>query len=135
MLFVDYSSAFNTIISSKLVSKLDEVEMSICRWIFSFLTGRSHMVKVSDLILSLLILNTGTTQGCMLSPLLYSLFTHDCVAKHSSNTIIKYVDDTCILGLFTDNDETAYREEVKALAKCTQDNNLSLNTSPSTSAV
>ena len=58
----------------------------------------------------------------MLSPLLYSLFTHDCVVKHESNTIIKFADDTAV----TDNDETAYREEVRELAVWCQDNNLSL---------
>ena len=53
---------------------------------------------------------------CVLSPLLYSLFTHDCVAKHNSNTIIKFADDTTVVGLITDNNETAYREEVRDLA-------------------
>ncbi|KAI3364863.1 hypothetical protein L3Q82_001045 [Scortum barcoo] len=53
--------------------------------------------------------------GCVPSPLLYSLFTHDCVAIHSSNTIIKFADDTTIIGLITSDNETAYREEVRAL--------------------
>ena len=30
----------------------------------------------------------------MLSPRLYSLFTHDCMATHDSNSIIKFADDT-----------------------------------------
>ena len=52
----------------------------------------------------------------MLSPLLYSLFTQDCMAKHDSNTIMKFDDDTTVVGLITDNDETAYREMVRDLA-------------------
>ena len=64
---------------------------------------------------------------CAQSPLLYSLFTHDCTARHDSNTIIKFADDTTLVGLITDNDETAYREEVRDLAVWCQDNNLSLN--------
>jgi hypothetical protein len=52
----------------------------------------------------------------MLSPLLFSLFTHDCVAKHDSNTIIKFAEDTMLVGLLNDNDETAYREGVRDLA-------------------
>ena len=65
----------------------------------------------------------------MLSPLLYSLFTHDCVATHSSNTIVKFADDTIIICLITEGDETAYREEVRALTSWCQDNNLKLNLS------
>jgi hypothetical protein len=45
----------------------------------------------------------------------------------SSNTIIKFADDTTVLGLITDNDETAYRDEVRDLAVWCQDDNLSLN--------
>ena len=63
----------------------------------------------------------------MLSPLLYSLFTHGYVARHDSSTIIKFADDTTVVGLITDNDETAYREVVRDLVVWCQDNNLSLN--------
>jgi uncharacterized protein YneR len=63
----------------------------------------------------------------VLSPLLYSQFTHDRTARHDSNTIIKFTNDTTVVGLITDNNETAYREEVKDLAMWCQDNNLSLN--------
>ena len=57
------------------------------------------------------------------------MFTHDCVATHSSNTIVKFADDTTVIGLITDGDETAYREEVRALTSWCQDNNLQLNLS------
>jgi hypothetical protein len=63
----------------------------------------------------------------VLSPLLYSLFTHDGVAKHASNSIIKFSDETTVVGLITNNDETGYREEVRALGVWCQENNLSLN--------
>jgi hypothetical protein len=38
-------------------------------------------------------------------------------------------DDTTVVGLITNKDETAYREEVRELAVWCQDNNLSLNVS------
>ena len=55
------------------------------------------------------------------------MFTHDSVAMHASNSIIKFADDTTVVGLTTNNDETAYREEVRALGVWCQENNLSLN--------
>ena len=84
------------------------------------------MVRVGNNTSTTLILKTGAPQGCVLSPLLYSLFTHDCTARHDSNTIIKFADDTKVVGLITDNGETANREEVRDLAVWCQDN-LSLN--------
>ncbi len=44
----------------------------------------------------------------VLSPLLYSLYTHDCVATHSSNVIVKFADDTTVAGLTTDYEESLY---------------------------
>jgi hypothetical protein len=49
------------------------------------------------------------------------------MAKHNPNTIIKFADNTTVVGLITNNNETAYREEVRDLAVWCQDNNLSLN--------
>ena len=126
MLFIDYSSAFNTIVPTKLITKLRTLQLnpSICNWILDFLTGRPLVVRVCNNTSETLIINTGAPQGCVLCPLLYSLFIHDCVAKHDSNTIIKFAT---AVGLITDNDETAYKEEVRDLAVWFQNNNLSLN--------
>ncbi len=83
MLFVDYSSAFNTIVPATLVAKLqtEGLNRCLCSWILDFLTGRSqNVVRMGNNTSSPLILNTGAPQGCVLSPLLYSLYTHDCTA-------------------------------------------------------
>ncbi len=64
----------------------------------------------------------------MLSPILYSLFTHDCIPVHGSNSIIKFADDITVVGLISGNDETAYRDEVQHLATWCANNNLALNT-------
>ena len=88
---------------------------ALCNWALDFLTGHPQVVKVGNNISTLLTLNTGPSQGCVLCPLLYSLFTHDCVTMHTFNSIIKFADDTTVVGLITNNAETAYREEVRAL--------------------
>ena len=65
----------------------------------------------------------------MLSPLLYTLYTHDCTPTHPENAIIKFADDTTIVGLISGGDETAYREEIQRMAAWCSENNLILNTS------
>ncbi|KAK1802640.1 hypothetical protein P4O66_004282 [Electrophorus voltai] len=131
MLFVDYSSAFNTIIPSLLTTKLGDLGLhtSLCDWISNFLTDRPQSVRVGNCASSTLTLSTGAPQGCVLSPLLYSLYTYDCTATSSSNTIVKFADDTVVVGLISDNDERAYLEEIKHLENWCQENNLLLNVS------
>ncbi len=131
LLFIDYSSAFNTIVPTKLAVKLSDLGLntSLCDWIQDFLTGRPQVVKVGQFTSNSITLNVGAPQGCVLSPLLYSLYTHDCVSSHSSTSIIKFADDTVVLGLINNDDEAAYLEEVERLTSWCQDNCLSLNVS------
>ena len=72
MLFIDYSLAFNTIVPSKLINKLEALglKLALCNWVLDFLMGRPQVVKVGNNISTSLILNTGFPQGYMLSPLL-----------------------------------------------------------------
>jgi hypothetical protein len=117
MLFIDYSSAFNTIVPSKLVIKLETLcpDPALCNWVLDFdgppPCGEGRKQHLHPI----------------LSPLLYSLFTHDCVTTHASNSIIKFADDTTLVGLIPNNDETAYREEVRTLGVWCQENNVTLN--------
>ncbi len=51
------------------------------------------------------------------------------MSSHSSTSIIKFADDTVVLGLISNNYETAYLDEVERLTLWCQDNCLSLNVS------
>ncbi len=51
------------------------------------------------------------------------------MSSHSSTSIVKFADDTVVLGLISNNDETAYLDEVERLTSWCQDNCLSLNVS------
>ncbi|KAM9421494.1 uncharacterized protein ACWYII_021606 [Salvelinus alpinus] len=50
MLFIDYSSVFNTIVPSKLIAKLRTLGLntSLCNWILDFLTGCPQVVRVGN---------------------------------------------------------------------------------------
>ncbi|KAK1793021.1 hypothetical protein P4O66_001729 [Electrophorus voltai] len=85
---------------------------------------RPQSVWVGNCVSSILTLSIAAPQGCVLSPLLYSLYTYDCTATSSSTIIVKFADDTIVMGLISDNDERAYLEEIKHL-----ENNLLLNVS------
>jgi hypothetical protein len=114
MLFNDYSSVFINITKLRTLG----LNISLCNLILDFLMGCPQVVRVGNNTSTRLTLNTGAPHGCVLSPLLYFLFTHESMAA----------DHTQVVGPIPDNDETAYRK-VKDLAVRCQHNNISLNIS------
>jgi len=131
MLFIDFSSAFNTIIPQQLICKLDQLGLntSLCNWLLDFLSERPQAVRVGNNTSSSITLSTGAPQGCVLSPLLFTLLTHDCKTSYSTNHMVKFADDTTLIGLITKDDETLYRREVNLLTTWCGANNLLLNNS------
>ncbi len=130
ILFVDFSSAFNTIMPDLLSDKVTQLSVptSICQWITIFLTDRQQQVRLGKLTSRTITISTGAPQGCVLSPLLFSLYMNDCTSKDPSVKLLKFADDTTVIGLIKDGDESAYRREVEQLAVWCSFNNLELNT-------
>uniref|UniRef100_A0A3P8NNR5 Reverse transcriptase domain-containing protein n=1 Tax=Astatotilapia calliptera TaxID=8154 RepID=A0A3P8NNR5_ASTCA len=129
ILFVDFSSAFNTILPDHLRGKLSQMNVPdpICRWITDFLTDRTQQVRLGKNVSDSRTISTGSPQGCVLSPLLFSLYTNCCTSTHQSVKLIKFADDTTVIGLISDRDESAYRREVERLVSWCSHNNLVLN--------
>ncbi len=95
ILFVDLSSTFNTIIPNTLQNKLTQLSVptSVCQWINSFLTDRQQLVRLGKYTSSTRTISTGAPQGCVLSPLLFSLYTNDCTSKDPSVKLLKLLTD------------------------------------------
>ena len=131
MLFIDFSSAFNTIDPLILFSRLQamNIDIALCHWILDFLRNRTQTVKVNNATSCPLTLNTGAPQGCVLSPLLFSIYTNDLRSHHHSVKMLKYADDTTIIGLIRDEDESQYIKEVNWAVDWCRKNKLHLNAS------
>ena len=50
MLFIDYGSAFNNIVPSKLITKLRTLGLntSLCNWILDIMTGRPQVERIGN---------------------------------------------------------------------------------------
>ena len=130
-LFIDFSSAFNTIQPHLLIRKLRElnINVNITKWLLDFLTHRTQNVSVNLLKSTSIVTNTGAPQGCVCSPVLFTLYTSSCVSSHDNVKILKYADDTCILGLIDNGIETNFRNDVDKFSSWCSSNFLQLNVS------
>ena len=137
VMFIDFSSAFNTINPIILLEKLQSrnINKHLCAWIFDFLTTRPQFVrlKANDNVYfsSTNVLNTGAPQGTCISPALFTIYTDDCKSKSKNVNIIKFADDTAIQGLLSEdeNDLNMYKEEVSNFVLWCKNHFLRLNVS------
>ena len=127
-LFLDFSSAFNTICVAKLVEKLTHLDPNVTSWISSFLTDRTQYTKFDSDCSRRMTTNTGTPQGTVLSPLLFSIYTDFITSATSNVTVLKYADDTVIIGnIQSDSDFMLYQEEVNRICILCNNSDLLLN--------
>ncbi len=103
------------------------VPPTLCDWILDFWTGRPQSVRLGNNTPRTITVNRGNPQGC--DPMLYTLFTQDCVASQHNTSIMKFADDIMVIGLISGGNESTHRREVAGLVKWCQDNSLSLNIS------
>ena len=130
ILFVDFSSAFNTIQPSILLEKLIDLDVNsyLSLWINSFLTERSQYARYGNVQSNSIITNTGAPQGCVLSPVLFTLYTNDCKINDRNTKLLNFADDSSILGLIDcDCDESNYRGNISSFTTWCEDHCLSLN--------
>ena len=101
LLFIDFSSSFNTIQPHLLLTKLVELDVNpfLIRWYHSFLTNQSQQVKFNSVLSNTTVSSTGIPQGCVSSPFLFTL----CTKARANQYVVKFSDDTAILSLLTDN--------------------------------
>ena len=128
VLFINFSSAFNTIQPHVMVQKLKDLNIrnDIIAWVLEFLTHRRQYVKLNDSLSELVQINTGAPQGCILSPTLYTIYANDYRSHKNSTILIKFADDSTIQGLLCDS-EDCYFEEVKCFVGWCEKNFLMLN--------
>lgn len=69
-----------------------------------FLTDRPQRVRVNGVMSNTVISSTGSPQGCVLSPLLFVLYTNECFSQHTGRHILKFSDDSVIVSLLSNDD-------------------------------
>ena len=101
---MDFSSAFNTIQPHLLIKRLLDLgaNHTLVLWIKQFLYDRPQRVSLSGIRSDELIVNTGAPQGCVLSPVLFSVYTNAVVSTNALLTLVKFADDMALVARLQD---------------------------------
>ncbi len=100
----------------------------IIKWFYSFLTNRSQLVRVNNTLSEPRFISTGAPQGCVSSPVLFTIYTNDCISSYPGNYVFKFSDDTAILSLlYKDADPSSYFNEVQSFVQWCDDHHLTIN--------
>ncbi|PIK36016.1 hypothetical protein BSL78_27150 [Apostichopus japonicus] len=95
VLFLDFSSAFNTALPNQLIKDLTGFvpETWLLHWLAHFLTGWSRQVKLEKGLSNRSDIRVGVPQGGPLSAILFTLYT-DEIRSNDHLSVTKYADDT-----------------------------------------
>ena len=76
-------------------------------WIKQFLCDRPRRVSLSGTRSDELIVNTGAPQGCVLSPILFSVYTNEVVSTNALLSLVKFADDMTLVARLQDENSLA----------------------------
>lgn len=103
------------------------VGVSTVSWITDYLTGRPQYIRLNRVLSDVVLSGTGTPQGTVLSPFLFTLYTSDFQYNTESCYLQKFSDDSAVVGCINDGREEQHRELVDRFAEWPEDNHLLLN--------
>ena len=131
VLFLDYSSAFNTIARPDILSLLIEkfrLPNPLIRLMHEYLDTRQQYVELNAQSSQKKDCNVGVIQSAILSPFLFTMITDSLRKEHEKINIIKFADDTTVIaGIGNDSDFKDYQSTVRNVELWSEKYNLELN--------
>lgn len=98
-------------------------------WIVNYLTNRSQFVRLGSCTSETIVSNTGAPQGTVMSPFLFCIYTADCRSSNDMCPLIKFADDTALIGLISNDDDSMFLNVVQNFTKYCKESFLELNVS------
>ena len=126
ILFIDFSSTFNTIQPHLMASKFLKLNVNprLILCIVDFLVSHSQTVHHQAVLSSSHSIATGSSQGTVLSPVRFTLYINDCTGTDTT-PVIKNSDSSAVEDL--SSSDSVYFAEVKRFSNWCRYNSLDLH--------
>ena len=128
-LFLDFTSAFNTVSRLKFLDLLsNHVPVWVLETLKFYLTGVTQTVRFGRLVSSARACDTGVLQGGVLSPYLFGVAVSQLSMTDPRSALIKYADDNTLSHTVrTKEHMLEYRKKIKHIEEWAKENHLILN--------
>jgi len=93
------------------------------------LGGRPQYVRLGSVLSDVVVSDIGASQGTVLSPFLFTLYTTDLQYNSESYHLQKFSDDSTVVGCIRGGEEGEYRTLVDNFVEWSEQNHLRLNVS------
>lgn len=110
VVYIDFSKAFDSIVFSKLVCKLQTYGIcgKLLAWLSGFIHGRSQCVVLENYLSTVADVISGVPQGSVLGPILFLVFINDVISIRCGDTTVKlFADDLKLYSVYNTTDNSA----------------------------
>ena len=86
-------------------------------------------VQLNGVLSSVICINAGALQGTVLAPFLFSLYTADCRSTDESCPLVKFADDTELVGKISNDEDALHHKQIENFVNSCNKKYLYLNVS------
>jgi len=128
LVFLDLSSAFDTVPHSLLLQKLNNcISGNALQLISNMFENRAQIVSYNKTNSEIVNVTSGVAQGGVLSPLFYNIYTAD-LPEHVKVHLFMFADDMVLLNIiYSDSDIDILNNDLNVVFNYCNDNGLKIN--------
>ena len=131
VIYIDFAKAFDSIVPSKLLFKLEQYGISgqLLKWLSGFLTNRTQRVIIDYCFSSECAVISGVPQGSVLGPILFLVYINDIDSVCCGNTVLQlFADDAKLFSKINiDTVTSTLQQSLDKLASWAKEWQLSIN--------
>ena len=131
-IYLDIQKAFDSIPHCKLLSKLWSFGITgrLWRWFQCYLSNRTQVVKINNVLSNPLPVLSGVPQGSILGPVLFLIYMNNLSAVTTVSKSLLFVDDTkCFNHVSNTHDTTTLQCDLDSIARWSIQSSLKFNVS------